>query len=241
VSPVAAPQAAPDAPAGRDWTPVIDELRARGAHRLDAVHFRFIETLARRAAAQQGAVRRVLDERLAHWLAACNQRLEGAPAPQARAHPRATGPFLDARGAAAQRGPLAELVARIDAAQPLAPAVRAPVTAADEGAGRAELRAMRDFRSTWARLRVDRQLSLSMARVPENAGPLHTERLVLRALQAMRDISPAYLAHFMAQVDTLLWLEQTRAGVSGVPITTARGARGVRDSPRKPGRDKPAA
>ncbi|PKO55269.1 MAG: hypothetical protein CVU28_06990, partial [Betaproteobacteria bacterium HGW-Betaproteobacteria-21] len=43
----------------------IGGLRARGAARFDPVHFRFIESLARRAAAHGGAARRELDRRLA--------------------------------------------------------------------------------------------------------------------------------------------------------------------------------
>jgi hypothetical protein len=34
---------------------------------------------------------------------------------------------------------------------------------------------------------------------------------VHRALTLMRDTSPEYLQHFMAQVDALMWLEQAQA------------------------------
>ena len=75
-----------------------------------------------------------------------------------------------------------------------------------------ELRAMSQFRGEWSKLNVNRQLSQSMARAPGNAGPLNSDRLVVRALQAMRDASPAYLEQFMAYVDTLAWLEQSAGG-----------------------------
>jgi len=47
-----------------------------------------------------------------------------------------------------------------------------------------------------------------LAKVPDNAGPLNTQRLMHQALSLMGDASPAYLQHFMAHVDALLALEQ---------------------------------
>lgn len=89
-----------------------------------------------------------------------------------------------------------------------------------------ELRAMSQFRGEWSKLNVNRQLSQSMARAPGNAGPLNSDRLVVRALQAMRDASPAYLAQFMAYVDTLACLEQSAAGTeSAVRLAQPEGER----------------
>ncbi|MDO9352812.1 MAG: DUF2894 domain-containing protein, partial [Solirubrobacteraceae bacterium] len=62
------------------------------------------------------------------------------------------------------------------------------------------------LRSTWSRLSADQRLTQSLAKVPENAGPLNSQHLVHRALTQIRDLSPEYLHHFMAQVDALLWL-----------------------------------
>ncbi|NRF67582.1 DUF2894 domain-containing protein [Aquincola sp. S2] len=162
---------------GSDPGLILAALRERGAQRFEPVRFRFIEALARRAAAHEGAVKRVLDERLAALVAAYVEQHDTA-APAAACSPQ--------RPAPSYRGPLAELA----------------------GAGRpAELQALAYFRSTWARLRIHRQLRQSLAKVPENAGPLNSHRLVLRALQAMREVSPAYLDRFMPYVDALLWLE----------------------------------
>jgi hypothetical protein len=71
----------------------------------------------------------------------------------------------------------------------------------------AELKTVHEHRSTWARLRVDQRLHQAKARLPDNAGPLNTQRLLLQALTLMRDASPQYLQHFMAHAETLLWLE----------------------------------
>ena len=84
----------------------------------------------------------------------------------------------------------------------------------------AELKSLRYFRNTWAKLSVEQQLAQALAQGPENAGPLNSHLLVLRSLQLMRDISPDYLNRFMSYVDTLLWLEQADGG--GMPLKTAK-------------------
>jgi hypothetical protein len=114
-------------------------------------------------------------------------------------------------GDAAQPGPLAELVRHIEETR-----LRRIGTPADGGTAGAAHTAvepadLRYFRSTWSRLRVERQLTQSQAQVPENAGPLHSDRLVLRALQTLRELSPAYLNRYMAYVDTLMGLEQAES------------------------------
>ena len=68
------------------------------------------------------------------------------------------------------------------------------------------------LRTTWARLSADRRLTQSLAKVPENAGPLNSQHLVHRSLTLMRELSPEYLHHFMAHVDALLWLDQAQGG-----------------------------
>jgi hypothetical protein len=71
-----------------------------------------------------------------------------------------------------------------------------------------ELKSLRYFRSTWSRLSAEQQLAQALAQAPENAGPLNSHLLVLRALQLMQEVSPDYLQRFMSYADTLLWLEQ---------------------------------
>jgi hypothetical protein len=59
------------------------------------------------------------------------------------------------------------------------------------------------------------------------AGPLNSSHLVNLALQAMRDLSPAYLDAFMLHVDTLLWLEQASGAgdLAARPTTATEGRR----------------
>lgn len=139
-------------------------------------------------------------------------------------------------GDPAQPSPLAELLRHIEASR----IGRAGTPAADAAAAPAPATAgpqdLTYFRSTWSRLRIDRQLTQSQAQVPENAGPLHSDRLVLRALQTLRELSPAYLNRYMAYVDTLMGLEQARAGLDAAPVNMAGGS--TADRKRKPGRGK---
>lgn len=67
------------------------------------------------------------------------------------------------------------------------------------------------FRQLWGQLSTERQMRQSVASVPEGAGPLNSQRLVLRALQSMQQLSPAYLNRYMAYAETLLWLDEAGA------------------------------
>lgn len=176
----------------------IEALRARGAARLDALRFRHIEALARRAAAHDGAVRQVLDSRLQQLLADCAQCLDSSPAPT-------PAPAEASRKASALSGLLAHIAQATQAGMPAAPTTPSSATTPRAPT---ELKAVRAHRKTWSRLRVDQQMHKALARVPDNAGPLNTQRLLHQALQLMRDASPDYTHRFMAQVDALLWLDQ---------------------------------
>ncbi|MEF7612619.1 DUF2894 domain-containing protein [Aquincola sp. MAHUQ-54] len=188
----------------------IEAWRSRGAQHADPVRFRFIEALARRAAAQEGEARRLLDERVARLLAAYGEHRgqAGAPAAEARGLPRAP-----------TRGPLAELVEHIACHAPAAAVAVQGGEPAAPGLSSAppELKALSYFRRTWSRLSADQRLTQSLAKVPENAGPLHSHQLVHRALTLMRTLSPDYLDRFMPYVDALLWLDQAGSGSAGSP------------------------
>lgn len=181
----------------------LEAWRASGAHRADPVRFRLIEAMARRAAAHQGAARRRLDGRLAELLAAYAS--QAAPLASAATAP-APAP---APGALAG---LAAHIVRHAAADPQAPSL----------AGLPELKTLGYFRTTWTRLNANRQLTQSLAKVPENAGPLNSHHLVHRSLLLMRELSPAYLHRFMGYVDTLMWAEQAQAGLAAPGPETAR-------------------
>lgn len=88
-----------------------------------------------------------------------------------------------------------------------------------------ELKAVRDHRGTWVRLGLEQRLRQSGAQVPDNAGPLNTQRLLHQALTVMRDTSPAYFQHFMGHVETLLALDALGQPAALAKKDAARGAR----------------
>jgi hypothetical protein len=231
--------AAADAPAP---VPALDALRQAGAERFDPLRFHYLQALARRAGAQQGRVRTLVDGKLAAALSAFAERFAEAQniareriadiagqQPQAAEELQrlfACGDFKGIERAAAclprslSPAPLSELLRyieqhapeHVEAAQPgpaLAPAaVAGPGVSAGRPVGpRAELKTMRYFRNTWSKLSVDKQVAQAIEQAPENAGPLNSHFLVLRALESMRDISPDYLNRFISYVDTLLCLD----------------------------------
>ena len=167
-------------------------------------HQHRVQALARRAALQQGAVRRLLDDRLRALQAA-----DAAAVPQA-VHP-ATAPAAPC----ARTSPLSALLAHITRQGVPAEAADTPRDAADTATRPRELKALRDYRSTWSRLAVEQRVNQALSRVPPNAGPLNTQRLVHEALSALRGTSPDYLHRLVTQVEALLWLE--RVGQGGSP------------------------
>jgi hypothetical protein len=176
----------------------IEALRERGAQQADPVRFRFIESLARRAANHEGAARRVLDERLAQLLSAYDEKLDSAQRLQRGSQPPA---YVDPT----PRSALADLIADLGGHSAPPVVSNAKSTAIDSTV---ELKTLPFFRRTWSRLSADQRLAQSLAALPENAGPLNSHHLVHRSLTLMRDLSPGYFDRFVAHADALLSLQQ---------------------------------
>lgn len=201
---------------GRDLVATLQGWRERGWQRFDPVRFRFIEALARRAAACGGAARSRVEDRVAQLLAAYGRDLQESRWDAGRAGaPRATQDAASApAGTVGQEGrprpgALAGLVERLARnAPPRADGAAGPGVAS-------ELGALAYFRSTWARLSAERRVMQSLAKAPENAGPLNSQRLVHQSLMQMRALSPEYLRHFTTHVDALLWLEALQGARGG--------------------------
>lgn len=202
-----------------DASALIESLRARGAERFDAVGFRFIEALARRAEAHRDGARRVIEGRLANALAEFDRRWARARSEASAEQDRPQAP-----------SGFAELLAHVrELSSEASVGVGEPPASLVEATG--ELKAMRYFRRTWSKLSVDRQLSHAVAQAPENAGPLNSHFLALQALKFMRDLSPDCLSQFMSYFDALLWLDRVESVRAPVPKSGGRGER-----KRKPGR-----
>ncbi|MEP6723210.1 MAG: DUF2894 domain-containing protein [Variovorax sp.] len=184
---------------------MLDAWRERGNHHHDPVRFRFMEALARRAATHRGDARRILHDKLTRLLAAYGEDLDKrVPCPDTAANPPAQ-PDRDALSA------LVDIMGR-----------QAPAH---------DVETLNYFRSIWSRLSAERRLTQSLAKLPENAGPLNSHQLVHRSLTLMHELSPEYLHRFMAYVDTLLWIDQANTGSALAGADSPRA-----ESPRKTAR-----
>ena len=73
---------------------------------------------------------------------------------------------------------------------------------------RTELQALDVVRQrAWTR-EVETRIEQALATLPEAAGPLNSQGLVVKALLALDQRAPDYLKHLASYLDTLLWLEE---------------------------------
>lgn len=197
-------------------------LKESGANRVDPVRFHFLEALAQRAQAQPNTVARALEQKLSALLTEYQSRCQ-----QAEKATRTAAKKSAKKAATQASSPLSELLKHI-ATSTLAADTTADVAPDDEAApapriaeeaaptassAPTELKAVRYFREDWSKLSTDQLINQSLASAPENAGPLNSHMLVLKAIQVMRDTAPAYLSNFITYIDTLQWLEQTMASM----------------------------
>lgn len=218
----------------KDADALIASLRAAGADRFDPVRLHYIEVLAQRSRVHHGSTRRLLDARLARAVAAFNERFDQARCDAGDAiarcvshHPQAADELHrlfaagDLKGvrrviaslqAREQTTALGALVRRLEHAPG-----HADARPADNAGLLSELKTIRNFRNTWSKLSVDKQVAQALGQAPANAGPINSHMLVLRSLALMRDISPDYLNRFMSYTDTLLCLDQGEKEKAGNP------------------------
>lgn len=214
-----------DAEASIDASALIASLRAAGAHRFDPVRLHYLEVLAARAGTHQGKVRQMLDEKLMRALTVFQERFEQERRDASEAiaccvphHPQVTD-ALQRLHAGGDFKEVHRLIADLRAGEQsasLGALVRQLEQRGQEHAGvqgegnaqaRPELKTLKDFRSTWSKLSIDKQLAQALEQAPANAGPINSHMLVLRSLALMRDIAPDYLNRFMSYADTLLSLD----------------------------------
>jgi hypothetical protein len=209
MSPTVRSAVIPDAPHQSASEQRLEALRHAGAARSDPVRFHFIQGLLARATKQPAVVRARLDARIATELAKLSERLAAA-----RLCKRDSD---NPPQVATERPSLAALTQALIQSSP--DDARTDQPSADKRYANAnasasatfELKAVKYFRSTWSALRAEKQLTQAFDQAPDNAGPLNSHHLVLRSLEAMREISPEYLNRFMSHVDALLCLELAEA------------------------------
>lgn len=73
---------------------------------------------------------------------------------------------------------------------------------------RSELQAFDVVRQRAWKRDVEARIEQAVATLPESAGPLNSQGLVVKALLALDQRAPDYLAHLASYLDTLVWLEE---------------------------------
>lgn len=173
---------------------LLSTLRQAGAARVDAVGWHYIEVLAERSRSVSGPAQALLSHKLHRMLSEFDARMNAEPARSSDG----------ARGSNVSPSPLALLL------QEMSP----QATTQPEGSignikpWRGESPRVQQFRKQLRKISVQKQVSRAIAQAPQNAGPINSHMLVLRALGLMRDIAPDYLNRFMTHLDTLLCLEE---------------------------------
>ena len=204
----------------------IEAWRAQQAHATEPWRFHLIDALERRLANHTGATHQWLEARLRQLM---DRYAEGLNEPTDVAEKPATTTVSSTPA----RGPLGELVDQITRH------AQRPGNGDEQGGETAntsaipELPALDTFRKTWSRLHAQSQLQQVREQAPAHGGPLSSAILVHRSVTLMRSLSPDYLAHFLAYIDDLSWLEQLAGSASSTPATTRSG------SARKRTRSKP--
>ncbi|HYF16921.1 MAG TPA: DUF2894 domain-containing protein [Ramlibacter sp.] len=191
----------------------IDAWRSEGAWRADPAGFRSLEALARRLPGQSEVVQRLLLRKLEAAVAAFEQRLGAAG-----------GAVSVRRPARARPAPACLPLVQLNAY------LHERSGAPEDAPRQQELPSVRRFRRAWASDRVLEQVRQAAARRPAVAGPLNSHALVLQTLELLQELSPDYLRRFVAQVESLQWLE--RAGVA-YPAVRAKAPRDARSRGRR--------
>lgn len=220
---------------------ILESLRNEGAQRLDPVRFYYMEVLSRRMQVHPAEVRRILEGKLMAALSAYGERWRLArqaasdqvasltsQRPELARQLRqllVAGDYVGVRRLGAQaasrqsHSPLVQLNQHIRAAA-LAGGDERSVSGVSVLGD--EIKSLRRFRETWARISAEDEVDHALGRGPENAGPLNAHMLVLRSLGLMRDLSPDYLRRFISYLDSLLWLDQVNQKSTPVAARSVR-------------------
>lgn len=175
----------------------LQSWRDSGLDRCDPVRFGHIARLLMRAPSQTPAVQSVLADRVAQAMQAYEAQWQAAPSAPVRQQPGERAPV-------AMTSPLAQLSQYIGTLNRSEPA---PSWVGEETVT-SDMKSVRRFSQVWSHIAAEQQVKQALTRGPENAGPLNAHRLMLRSLALMQELSPDYLRRFLAQADSLLWIEQ---------------------------------
>lgn len=215
----------------------VDFIASEGTDPSDPVRFHYIEVLARRHEAAEGLVRQVLADKLQQAVSDYTDAAE-----RAKRAPHAAKGGVRSAGAPSIIKPSCSPLARLNqyiqartqgegadamASSSLTATTGATLLGKLHGSShdRPEMKSLRGFRESWAKIAAEQQVDKAVGRGPENAGPLNSHLLVLRSLGLMRDLSPDYLRRFLSHLDCLLWLDQAHQQYAVPDLKPARRSR----------------
>ncbi len=212
----------------------LDVMASEGANPWDPVRFHYIEVLARRHEAAEGLVRQVLADKLQQAVSDYTDAAE-----RAKRAPHVAKGGVRSAGAPSIIKPSCQPLARLnqyiesrtqgEADDSTASSSNTATTTLGNLHGsphdRPEMKSLRGFRESWAKIAAEQQVDKAVGRGPENAGPLNSHLLVLRSLGLMRDLSPDYLRRFLSHLDCLLWLDQAHQQYAVPDLKPARRSR----------------
>lgn len=199
----------------------LAQLQAAGAALHDPVGWHYLQTLAQRARQQPPGVQARLRHKLLQTLENWPEKTDPCVPPSA------AGPASGSASAPTPAQAPSPLAALLQDMAPTPTENAYPSRQADPAIRLGESPRIRQLRAQLRQWAVQQQFSQAMALAPQNAGPINSHRLVLRALERMRAISPDYLQRFMVHLDTLMALHEQQHPIVG----HSRPAR-----PRKPPR-----
>lgn len=193
-------------------TGALEVLRSQGLDRHEPVRFRYLQALATRMDGQPEPVRQLLAQRLDGALAAYVAQARAAGSggtSQVTLPATVSGGAPPCAASMPAMAALAQLNRDMGAPRMTAgSALGSAVSVEADALAPRDLRSVRQFSTTLARISAEQKVAKAVARGPQNAGPLNAHRLVVQALAAMQAVSPDYLQRFLVHAETLLWVEQ---------------------------------
>lgn len=90
---------------------------------------------------------------------------------------------------------------------PSSTSISIPGVNSDDAITRDELQSFKQYQSLFEKMSLERLLTRVMQEIPENAGPLNPERLVIRSFKTLQDLSPEYLSYLISYYESLLSLQ----------------------------------
>jgi hypothetical protein len=93
------------------------------------------------------------------------------------------------------------------------------------------------FERSWGELQMRQRVHQARAQLPDTAGPLHSQGVLVRALDTLQALSPSYLRRLLRHADALRWLEQAQ----GADLLEARDVLGAPAPAKRRTRKAPPA